>query len=255
MSSSAIRSLLSKTTRISTILPTTDALLGTELLLLESTRETLRQSYQTQLTKADSNSIVTTSLNTAVQFCHTHNLYQDMSRQNDITYYKVGRGKKGVDEQTGEEYSFETQELGYRQHIPRQMVSFGERLKFSGLLMELSVGILKEARDAAETETGPMVGASVFTGDGLSSFGLECLENQLISGAKNKPDVFCVNGVTDSGTTIDQLKEILTKNEPRMVRLSTLDTTGTYFENEEDTEIGFDIPVVIVREGQIDEIL
>lgn len=188
-----------------------------------------------------------------------------------MSYYKVGRGKKGVDEESGEEYSFETQKLGYRHCIPRTLVSEGEKMRFGGMLLQIALGELNNAKEALAGGSDsasplPLLGTSVFmdrtaeAGCGktaLSTSGLECLENQLlkvVEADSPMPDMFCIEGC-ESAERLEQLKELIKKNEKRMVRLSVPTTTGHYKENDFETELGFDIPTVVIRDGQIDEII
>lgn len=258
----SIRSILSSATRISLRPPPTkDKLLGTELLLLESTRKTLSDMYQKQVSSGNFD-VVTTGLNTSVTFLQNHSFFEDMSRNNDISYYKVGRGKKGIDPITGEEYAFEKQDKGYRFCIPRFLVSHGEMIQFSGMLIQKALEELKKAMDGGGDSNGVMTGASIFMEDtnggvdNCTQLGLECFENQLQSaaGGISPPDVFCIE-CCDTAEKLEYVREILRRNEKRMIKLSTPNTTGHMTENDFDTEVGFDIPAVILRDGVVDEII
>jgi len=194
-----------------------------------------------------------------------------MTRDNDVSYYKVGKGKKGIDEETGEEFSFETQKLGFRHCIPRTLVSEGEKRLFGGMMIQIALDELNQAREGCTGVGGdgdlPLVGASVFMdrtsvsmGCGkmaLDVEGLLCIENQMVTAAAAdcaSPDMFLVAGC-GSPERLDQLKEVVKRNEKKMVTLEVPTTTGHYKKNDFETEIGFDIPTVVIREGQIDEII
>merc|ERR1712176_1554210 len=86
----------------------------------------------------------------------------------------------------------------------------------------------------------------------MGELGLECLENQLRKAAEGKspPDVFCIEHC-DNDDKLGQVREIIRRNEKRMVKLSTPNTTGHMIENDFETEVGFDIPAVIIRDGMV----
>jgi len=189
-----------------------------------------------------------------------------------VSYYKVGKGKKGVDEETGEEYSFETQKLGYRHCIPRTLVSEGEKRLFAGMMIQIALDELIQAREEERKGcvTGddlPLVGASVFMDTttvnakcgtmALDVEGVSCIENQMLTAVAAdcpSPDVFLVNGC-GSKERLDQLREVVKRNEKKMVTLEVPTTTGHYKKNDFETEIGWNIPTVVIRDGQIDEII
>ena len=82
---------------------------------------------------------------------------------------------------------------------------------------------------------------------------MECLENQfhLVMAADTPiPDVFCVEGC-EGANSLERLRQLV----KRMVWLSEVSTMGQYKENDFDSEVDFDTPVVVVREGQVGEIL
>ena len=56
------------------------------------------------------NDMVSTSLNTSSTWLKKNGFFKDMSQDNDITYYVVGRGKKGGEERVCEEQSKERSE-------------------------------------------------------------------------------------------------------------------------------------------------
>mmetsp|Transcript_11096 Transcript_11096/g.16818 ORF Transcript_11096/g.16818 Transcript_11096/m.16818 type:complete len:243 (-) Transcript_11096:36-764(-) len=241
----AARSILSSA-RISSLLPTKDKLLGTERLLLESNRLLLQKAYGDQLASGDFD-VLTTSINTSVNFLDNHNFWNDMSRDNDISYYKVGRGKKGVDPVSGEEFSFQKQGNGYRFCVPRTLVSLNEKRQFSGMMLQKAVVLLRDAMEASKHDA--FLGASIFMEDDLES-----LEHQLQEAAKAAPGAFCIMDCDDA-EKVEKLKEILLRNEKRMVRLSKPNTVGRMIKDDYDSEVGFDIPALVIRDGKVDKLI
>jgi len=271
----AARSLITSATRISMLARSSkgvDALLGTENLLLQNNRDALRDSYEKLFSAVSSSStsspnLIATSLNTSVSFLDSNNFYADTSRANDITYYVVGRAKKGVSEDTGEEYAYDKQGNGSVYCIPRQLVSLGEKRRFADELLRLAVGICGSARDrinttAKSSSSAALMGASIFMEDDAKNVRHQILAAASgcagVAGADNlsaaAPDAFVISGC-DTPERVDLLKEILSENEKKMVRLGTRSTTGRYIENDEDSELGFDIPALIIRDDQIVDIL
>jgi len=60
----------------------------------------------------------------------------------------------------------------------------------------------------------------------------------------------------DSSDSISVVKSVLAKNGKRMERLGSRNLTGHYVEDKEDTEVGFDIPAVLVKgDGEIVEVV
>ena len=51
------------------------------------------------------------------------------------------------------------------------------------------------------------------------------------------------------------LREVLLRNGRRTVRLSAPNSTGHMVPNEHETEVGFGIPALVLREGKVDEII
>uniref|UniRef100_A0A7S2R370 Uncharacterized protein n=1 Tax=Eucampia antarctica TaxID=49252 RepID=A0A7S2R370_9STRA len=247
----SIRSLLSSCSRVSAIVPTKDKLLGTERIFLECSRLILRDTYKKQLASCDFD-VVATSVDTSISFLDKHEFWEDMSRDNDISYYKIGKGKKGVDPVSGEEYAFETQGNGFKYCIPRILVSLGEKREFSGLLLQKALAELKHAKEETVNSNAALIGATIYMDEG--SHGVESFENQFRQAAQGSPDVFCVEGCHDKDK-VQRLKEFLLRNERKMVTLSKPNTTGHMIPEHQQTEIGFDIPALLMREGQIDEIL
>ena len=99
-------------------------------------RASLQEEYQGLLSQSTSDSVVSTTFNTSASWLREKAFFSDMNRDNDITYYVVGRGHKGVDKETGEEFSFQVQPMGGnslygKNHycVPRAMgVSAGEEV-------------------------------------------------------------------------------------------------------------------------------
>lgn len=73
----------------------------TTLYLIAASLLRLLKSYKA----SSSCDVVSTTLNTSAAWLKNHGFFKDMNRDNDITYYVVGRGRKGVDPITGEEVS------------------------------------------------------------------------------------------------------------------------------------------------------
>jgi len=143
-------------------------------------------------------------------------------------------------------------------------------MKFGGMMLQLALDELNGAKE--EVVAGgcdgavPLIGASIFmdtteqAGCGTTALNvgaLECLENQLlkvVAAESPMPDMFCVEGC-ESPERLEQLKEVIRRNPLKMVRMSVPCTVGIYKENDFETEVGFDIPTVVIREGQIHEII
>mmetsp|Transcript_14288 Transcript_14288/g.16384 ORF Transcript_14288/g.16384 Transcript_14288/m.16384 type:complete len:258 (-) Transcript_14288:77-850(-) len=255
----SVRSLISATSRVSTLAVTSDALLGSERLLLASTRALLQQDYQSQLSSGDYD-VVATSLNTNAFFLKTKGFFSDMNRNNDITYYVVGRGRKGVDEKTGEEFAFEVQPNGGTSRlgkthfcIPRAFgVSAGEEMRFAASLAQLNKIELQNAAAAEKkNDDFPLLGSTIYFGDVPPSY----VEFQILELVKDKnPDVFVIHNC-DSDDQRTQLQEIKFRNEKRKEMKHTRNTTGMLIPDAEESEVGFDIPFLLMQEGTIDEVL
>jgi len=136
---------------------------------------------------------------------------------------------------------------------------------FAGMMFQMALDELNQAREGCVGGGGggdlPLVGASVFMNKSsvaaLNVEGLLCLENQMVKAVAADcalPDMFLVAGC-ESPERLEQLKEVVKRNEKKMVTLEVPSTTGHYKKNDFETEIGFDIPTVVIREGQIDEII
>jgi len=82
---------------------------------------------------------------------------------------------------------------------------------------------------------------------------LEYIEYQIKELANEEPDAFIVTGC-EGEEKRQELQEILTRNKKRMVNKWTVSTTGITIFDERETEIGFDIPAVLVR-SENDEIV
>jgi len=268
-----IRSLLSSSTRVSSLAPTNDALLGTERLLLASMREGLCREYASQLSSGKFD-VVTTSLDTNVSFLNANRFFTDSNRKNDISYYEVGKGKKGLDEETGKEFSFEVQANGGSSRlgkihfcIPRSCgVSKGEQMRFAAYLAQLNMIELQSAlaENSRESETEnddlQLLGSSIAFGDVPPSYvEFQILEvvnqgekpNELLS---TNPDVFVVHGC-DTDEQRGELKDIISRNGKRTELKQNCNTVGLFIPDEEESEVGFDIPFLLMREGNVDEVL
>jgi len=255
----AIRSLVSAASRVSTLSATTDSLLGSERLLLASTRALLQQDYQSQLSSGEYD-VVATSLNTNATFLKSKSLFSDMDRNNDLSYYVVGRGRKGVDEKTGEEFAFEVQQNGGASRvgkihfcIPRAAgVSAGEEMRYAGYLAQINKIELQDAAAAEKkNDDAPLLGSTVHFGDVPLSY----VEFQILELAKDRsPDVIVMHDC-DSDDQRSQLQEIISRNEKRMELKFRPNLTGMQIPDEEESEVGFEIPFLLMRDGTIDEVL
>lgn len=109
--------------------------------------------------------------------------------------------------------------------------------------------VLKAAREAKPDAPAGLLGAAI-NFDGPAVY----IEYQIQQIATEAPDCFVVSGC-DSAPEKDLLKEIIKRNEKRMVLGSFRSTTGQLVMDEEKSERGFDIPVVVLGdEGNIDEV-
>eukprot|EP00519_Triparma_laevis_P009033 CAMPEP_0182506084 /NCGR_PEP_ID=MMETSP1321-20130603/20552_1 /TAXON_ID=91990 /ORGANISM="Bolidomonas sp., Strain RCC1657" /LENGTH=254 /DNA_ID=CAMNT_0024711755 /DNA_START=79 /DNA_END=840 /DNA_ORIENTATION=+ len=241
--------LITTATRVLSLSKTADPLLGAERLLMSNDRGSLQRAYKDLLQASTSGDIISTTYNTSSAWLKQHGFFKDMQRDNDITYYVVGRGRKGVDPATGEEFSFEVQNMGGasligKNHycVPRAMgVSAGEEKRFAGHLGRINMQVLKAAKDGAGTGDALLGAAINFSGP--PSF----IEYQLQQLASESPDAFVITGCDDA-TQRQRLKEMLSRNERRMVKLTHRSTTGMLLTDAHLSEVGFDIPAVLVKE-------
>ena len=81
-------------------------------LLMSEHRALLQAEYQGLLQQSGADGVVSTTFNTSAHWLREKGFFSDMKRNNDITYYVVGRGHKGVDPVTGEEFAFQVQPMG-----------------------------------------------------------------------------------------------------------------------------------------------
>jgi len=77
---------------------------------MSADRASLQAEYKELIQGAKENDMVSTSLNTSSTWLKKNGFFKDMSQDNDITYYVVGRGKKGGEERVCEEQSKERSE-------------------------------------------------------------------------------------------------------------------------------------------------
>lgn len=237
--------------------PTSDVLRGAERLLLAPARAELRASYAALLSAGGGGcDAVATGLNTSVSFLDRAGLFEDMSRENDVSYYVTGRGGKGVTED-GREYAWEVQDSGYTHCIPRSMVSEREKVLFSSLLTSLACRELSAAAAEVGGDCAPLRGASVHLEDDHRpnrTTLAECVGNQMRSAAAATADCFLVEGA-DTDEKLEAVRDALRDNRRRKVRLSRPGLTGIYVQDEDETEVGFDVPAVVLRGGDIYEII
>lgn len=196
-----------------------DVMRGTQLLLTASGRATLADSYRDAFLSGAS--AVLTSLDTSHAHLDAVGFFEDMSRDNDLAYYEVGKGNG--------EGGFALQNNGYTFLIPREMVSVGERRDAAGLLSELATAAVKQGRAAALAQSPDVGEALVGTtiqfssredgthlADGSLHLGLR-LENQILSAAKMRPDFFAIAGCA-SAEDVGLVATILARNAPTMER-------------------------------------
>jgi len=166
---STVRSLLSTSTKIYEASRTHAALKGAERLFMSEHRALLQAEYQGLLQQSGADGVVSTTFNTSAHWLREKGFFSDMKRNNDITYYVVGRGHKGVDPVTGEEFAFQVQPMGGnslygKNHycVPRAHgVSAGEEKRFSGYLGRINMQVLKAAREAIPDAPAGLLGASI----------------------------------------------------------------------------------------------
>ncbi|GMH95297.1 hypothetical protein TL16_g13122 [Triparma laevis f. inornata] len=249
------RSLITSATRILSVPKTGGALLGTERLLISTERGALQTAYKELFQASSSCDVVSTTLNTSAAWLKNHGFFMDMNRDNDITYYVVGRGRKGVDPITGEEFAFTVQNMGGasligKNHycVPRAMgVSAGEEKGFAGHLGRINMQVLKAAAndsnesDDSTNDDKALLGAAV-NFSGPPSF----IEYQMQQLAVEKPDAFVITGCDDKMQR-HRLSEMLKRNELRMVRGSYRSKTGMLCFDEHESEVGYDIPAILMK--------
>ena len=219
-----------------------DALQGTQHLLTQAGRQKLQAHYRTVF-KAGAGAVVA-SLDTTVRFLDRHNLFEDYSRDNDLSYYVVREGEPK-----------ELQNSGYSHCVPRTMVSEEEKGKFATLLSQLAVQCTAEAReghlDVLETGEGddggvPLVGARVDFAEagGGRHTGRRDLERQIVAAAKEAPDFFAVHGcVSPEGVAV--VAEVLEEHARREHFGTSVSKTGIRKPNPQPSWTGFDIPAVL----------
>ncbi|GMH89386.1 hypothetical protein TrVE_jg8069 [Triparma verrucosa] len=241
------RSLINSTSRLLSLSTSSDKLLGTERLLLSKHRKQMEAEFGALA--ATANDIISTTYNTSASWLKQNHFFSDMNRDNDLSYYKVGRGRVGTDPITGEEFSFEVQSTGGaslvgKNHycVPRAMgVSAGEEMRFAGFLGRINMQVLKASRPESASSAGLLGAAVNFSGP--TSF----VEYQIQQLAKESPDAFVVSGCDDESQR-HELKEMLKRNEKRMVYSTHRTVTGMLVTDSNLSEIGFDIPAILVKE-------
>ena len=221
-----------------------DALQGTQHLLTQAGRQKLTTHYSTVF-KGGADAVVA-SLNTTVRFLDRHNLFEDYSRDNDLSYYVVREGEPK-----------ELQNSGYSHCVPRTMVSEEEKGMFATLLSQLAVQCTAAARgehlDVLETGEGegddgavPLVGARVDFAEagGGRHTGRRDLERQIVSAAKESPDFFAVYGcVSPEGVAV--VADVLGEHARREHFGTSVSKTGIRKPDPQPSWTGFDIPAVL----------
>ena len=227
-----------------------DKLKGTQLLLTAAGRDELAAAYKAAF--ASGAAAVCTALDTSQSHLVAADFFSDMSRDNDMSYYVVGKG----DGPGG----FELQGKGYTFCIPREMVSAGERRDFAGLLSEIATKTAQHAREEALAASPgpagvspPLVGTTLrFTDqedgthleDGSLHLGFR-LEHQIVSAAAAATDFFAIVGC-ESAADVDFVGKLLAKNATRSERRYSTDLRGMEKLDDEPTTVGFDIPALIL---------
>jgi len=206
-----------------------DALRGTQHLLTQAGRDILAAQYQAGY-GAGAQAVVT-KLDTTVAFLEESAIWDDMDRANDITYYEVGQGTHAG--------KYATQGKGYRQCIPRLLVSVGEKERFASLLGQLAVTAVKSGREAAKATDGLVGASAIYSGDDA------CLARQLLAAASESPDFFAIEGCA-TAADLERVAAVLEANKRREVMLKTTDGRGFEIPDEHPTPLGFDIPAMII---------
>ena len=218
----------------------TDKLLGTQLLLTQAGRNELKTSFVDGFKKGAA--AICTAIDTSHTHCNDARLFEDASRDNDLTYYVVGQAPT-----LGVGYT----ENGYKHVIPRDGVSVGEKRNFCGLLSQLSVRAARDARDEAllvspaESEAAPLVGASI-TFSRLEDPHLgNRMEHQIISAAKEAPDFFAISGcATESDVRL--VSQILRTHAKTFEVRSHINLKGMPELDDAPSTAGFDIPALLL---------
>ena len=232
-----------------------DALRGTQLLLTKTGRDELFAAYKEAF--AGGADAVCTSLDTSIDHLNRANFYSDMSRDNDMSYYVVGKGNGPG--------GYELQGRGYTFCIPREMVAMGEKRDFAGLLCEQATNMAQKARDAAleaapllPGETTPLVGTTIrFTTqqdgtpvgekgvkDGTLHLGYR-MEHQIVSAATASTDFFAIVGC-ETASDVDFVSGLLEKNKETTERRYSTNLKGMPELDDEPTTKGFNIPALIL---------
>ena len=236
---------------------TADAMQGAHHLLTEAGRQHLTESFRASYTTgADA---VTTTVNTAPAFLDSVEMFSDLSRPNDISFYEVGRAR-----------SFEIQGNGYYFNIPRELVSDGEKLLFSQLLLKLATRCAKRARDEVAMDRGDgtderqLVGVSLDLRDARGLYlrdfsnpesaetigaaqapNSRMLGAQMRAAAEESPDFFAVSGCT-SMASVRIVIEAIQANARKLKKWTHIDLRGMEAKDSEETWRGFEIPVLIM---------
>ena len=219
-----------------------DALLGTQQLLLEATRSAITGEYKAAIASSGAGALAT-GLITNSAFLDRAGFFEDFSRDNDISWYEVGKAKKGVDE-SGEEYAWVTQDRGFKHLVPRDLVSPGEKRDFS---LELQKFAISAARGGAGEV---LVGATLNFEDGATLVG-STLHCQVSAAVDAGADFITVQGVT-APSAIAELNAALEANATREVVLVDRNFTGFATPQEHPTTIGADFEAVVIAENASD---
>tara|TARA_B110001452_G_scaffold202887_1_gene172903 strand:- start:984 stop:1901 length:918 start_codon:yes stop_codon:yes gene_type:complete len=222
-----------------------DVLRGTQHLLTEAGRSTLATHFGSGFA-AGARGVVS-KLNTSVSHLSAAKLWDDASRSNDITYYEVGKGtfEGGYSRQPQAEALTKLALKDLNKHcIPRSGVSPGEKIEFASLLTRLAVSVVKQGREQASQaapEEEPLIGASAF----FLSSDPDCLGRQLAAAASESPDFFAIEGCATAADVLEVAK-VLDAHKKTMKVKTTTNWKGFEVEDKSPTEVGFDIPAVVM---------
>ena len=219
-----------------------DALQGTQHLLTQAGREKLLEMYKQDL--ASGGEALMTSLDTSFDHLEKAGFFSDYSRDNDLSYYVVGKG-------TGAG-GYELQGKGKTFLIPRGAgVSTGEKRDFAQMLCSLACQTAVRAR--AETDTVHLLGATIqFSGkedgtnlaDGSLHLGNR-MEAQITAAAAAQPDFLVIAGC-DTPADVSIVASVLAKHTLREERQRVVDLRGMETLAPEPSTCGFDVPALLL---------
>lgn len=201
---------------------------GTELLLTQAGRNSLVEHYKNAFSGGAH--AVCTSLSTNVEFLDAANFYEDHTLENDISHYKVGSK------------ATELQGRGFVHHVPRSMVSIGEKRLFAELLASLALEAAFAGRDAAGATSSSLVGANVFFTSTEDPHLGQRMVRQMH--AVSTADFFAFDGCAGAAD-IEALSAVLEAEGLRNERARKVDLRGMDYLEEQPSPTGFDVPAIV----------